>query len=406
MSSKKQYPVMFRVRPINYANQTTKKKQGYKKYYIEYLRRKEAMEKMYEYDTKRYGATGLFDMNGNDLNEQGVKALKKQFESTKGIVWDMVISFDTKFALDHHITDADTAKSLLKYHLENLMISHPYIKKENLMSCFSFHTNTDNPHIQGFICEKEHHRFQPRLDLAYMNDFKHNIEQEAILLSLKKAIEPELTLEQKQFEQRLKHFLATQDQSQQLEPEMRIKEYYVLDKLLENKQLLPTFQYQRYNEYQNYFSESPEQLIKKVVWENFLNENKFRNLIEKHDYQFAEIRNHPTYQTFELNFINQLKQNIKNQPEKFLINNAKSKKLNQAINFDQLPANHQPYNKRQAYYEKAIDQKIIQQVNKAFNMLLTGHSKSLAKEQGYLLNQLQYERQLARNKQLQLEFKK
>ena len=400
MNSKKTYPVMFRVRPINYANQTTKKKQGYKKYFVEYLRRKEAMEKMYEYDTKRYGATGLFDMNGVDINEQGVNDLKKHFERTKGIVWDMVISFDTKFALEHHITDANTAKAVLKNHLENLMVSHPYINKENLISCFSFHTNTDNPHIQGFIAEKEHHRLQPRLELAYMNDFKYHIENQAIINNLKLDKDYQLTYEQKQFEQRLEHFLTTQEQSKQLEPSMRIKEYYTLDKLLENEQLLPTFQYQRYIEYQNYFSESPEQLIKKVVWENFLNENKFKDLVLENDYKFIEIKNHPVYQAFELNFINELKQDIKNEPERFLINPEKSQKIEKEMNFDNFTSN-----KKQLHYEKSLDQKIMQHVNKAFNMLLNNHSKSLAQEQSYLLNQLEYQRQLARSKQMQYEFK-
>ena len=93
-------------------------------------------------DTEK--SSGVFGKNGL-LSKAQRAEIRKQLRTTGSVIWDMVISFETKYG-DRYMRDTKTAQALLKARL-NRFFKSAGLNPDNVVWFAGLHTNTDNRHL-------------------------------------------------------------------------------------------------------------------------------------------------------------------------------------------------------------------------------------------------------------------
>lgn len=104
------------------------------------------------YASKRPGATGFFDANG-DLDKADVSNLRSKLKSTKSTVWSSIISFTQEYGL-MNCNNAEKAQKMLSRTVDNFFDSAG-LDPKNITWCSAYHMNTDNPHLHLIFFENE-----------------------------------------------------------------------------------------------------------------------------------------------------------------------------------------------------------------------------------------------------------
>ena len=382
-----QNPVIFRVQP--YRNFIKNRRSNYFKYITRFEREKE--KGMYiDYITKREGASGIFDMAGKTIEKDQLKAIQKEFAYSKGMVWDIVISFDTKFAYDYHITNTETAKQVLSNELTRMFYEQG-IRLNNLNSFFSFHTNTDNPHIQGVIYEKQPERFNPKIRLELFQQLKTNITLN-VYHNLK--WEPKVA-PRNELEVRLQNYLNLQKEKLLDITPLKIKEYVSLQTLVENKVTIPSLQYFKFKEYEKTMP-PVKQLLANEIFKEYKTTDDYKEMFKNLNMNWDEIRNSDEYKSYESSMINTLKQEILANKDDYILTPQQEMKYYQNITIEpETSIKHDLKNLNIAYEVKKISYSLAR---------LCSPSKSLVLRQVKMLRELEQDRQLAKEKGMELEY--
>lgn len=97
-------------------------------------------------------SSGVFNQNGL-LNYESKRLIREALRNTKSCIWDLVISFETKYGLnnvDSYEDALELVKSVLPKFFKALKL-----KEDNIIWFGGLHTNTDNRHIHISFFEKE-----------------------------------------------------------------------------------------------------------------------------------------------------------------------------------------------------------------------------------------------------------
>lgn len=131
--------------------------------------------------------TGIWDANGVKTEEE-VEELKNKlldFKVNKQHIWDMVISFDSLFVDQYEIFHPEVFDGILSTRLNQMLVKKG-IKPDNAEWFFSFHKNTDNPHIHLGLFEKEAN-YNDKFTWKYgfekddIEEFKFNLSRDIVL---------------------------------------------------------------------------------------------------------------------------------------------------------------------------------------------------------------------------------
>lgn len=143
--------------------------------WIEKLKKKEWGTGIYtnqaKYKIKGSGKVG-------ELSNEEFKQLKKDFIDIKEndrLMWDTVLSFDSKFAEDNDVLIPEVMNKLIEANIDKLFKENNMDPKRMLWG-FSMHGNTDNPHAHLFFQEtkpnkKGEFRFKGSLTEESMSNF-------------------------------------------------------------------------------------------------------------------------------------------------------------------------------------------------------------------------------------------
>lgn len=149
-----------------------------------------AKAEMAPYDYVSYAdnhekSQGVFSKNGL-LTDNEKRQLRNQLRQTNSPIWDMVISFEHDYGLDH-IKSWKDAMEVLNRNLPSLLKANG-MNPDNVVFFASLHENTDNRHIHcsWFEIEPTHHRANKegdfyhngRIILGTVNDMKIDIEEQ------------------------------------------------------------------------------------------------------------------------------------------------------------------------------------------------------------------------------------
>jgi hypothetical protein len=128
---------------------------------------------------------GVFSRNGL-LTDKEKKALRSELRKTKSPIWDMVISFEQAYGLEH-IKSYKDALEILNKNLPQFLKANG-MNPDNVIFFASLHENTDNRHIHcsWFEISPAHHRANKegeffhngRIVLGTINDMKIHIEEQ------------------------------------------------------------------------------------------------------------------------------------------------------------------------------------------------------------------------------------
>jgi hypothetical protein len=129
-------------------------------------------------------SSGVFGRNGLLSKEQKTE-IRKALRTTNSVIWDMIISFESKFG-DKHLTSTEAAQSLLNAQL-NKFFKKAGLNSDNIVWFAGLHTNTDNAHIHLSFFEREPlflrqkdktpHYHNGKLRQIGIDNFKISIEQ-------------------------------------------------------------------------------------------------------------------------------------------------------------------------------------------------------------------------------------
>jgi len=129
-------------------------------------------------------SSGVFGKGGMLSKEQKAE-IRDALRVTGSVVWDMVISFESKYG-DKHLTDADAAQGMLKSQL-NRFFKKAGLNPGNMVWFAGLHTNTDNRHLHVSFFEREPlsirqkdkspHYHNGKLRKTAFEDFRLAIEQ-------------------------------------------------------------------------------------------------------------------------------------------------------------------------------------------------------------------------------------
>jgi hypothetical protein len=128
---------------------------------------------------------GVFSRNGL-LTDKEKKALRSELRKTKSPIWDMVISFEQAYGLEH-IKSYKDALEILNKNLPQFLKANG-MNPDNVIFFASLHENTDNRHIHcsWFEISPAHRRANKegeffhngRIVLGTINDMKIHIEEQ------------------------------------------------------------------------------------------------------------------------------------------------------------------------------------------------------------------------------------
>lgn len=129
-------------------------------------------------------SSGVFGRNGILSKDQKAE-IRKQLRTTNSVIWDMIISFESKFG-DKHLIGTEAAQSLLNAQL-NKFFKKAGLNPDNVIWFAGLHMNTDNAHIHLSFFErkplsirqkdKTPHYHNGKLRQIGIDNFKISIEQ-------------------------------------------------------------------------------------------------------------------------------------------------------------------------------------------------------------------------------------
>lgn len=105
-----------------------------------------------EYVGNKEKSCGVFNQNGL-LNDEQIKELKQNLQTTQSVIWDIVISFREEFG-NNYCRDYDQAYEFMKSEMTRFLKNaglNPY----NIVWYAGLHENTENKHIHVSFFEKE-----------------------------------------------------------------------------------------------------------------------------------------------------------------------------------------------------------------------------------------------------------
>jgi hypothetical protein len=105
-----------------------------------------------DYVGNREKSTGVFGKGGLLTKDQKAE-IRKALRTTDSVIWDMVISFESKYG-DKHLTGTEAAQGLLNAQL-NRFFKRVGLNPGNMAWFAGVHTNTDNAHIHLSFFERE-----------------------------------------------------------------------------------------------------------------------------------------------------------------------------------------------------------------------------------------------------------
>ncbi|WP_339021293.1 relaxase MobL [Spiroplasma endosymbiont of Atherix ibis] len=152
----------------------TNSKEYYKK--IEYLK------------TVKEEVTGVWSKEGL-VNEERLGEIKSnllKINQEKQFVWDTVISFESAFVEKYKIYSPEIVHDVLKDRI-NMLFKSKGINSDKMEWFFTFHKNTDNPHVHLLFFEKEPTRclkgYEPKyhFDKHLLEDFRFRFATDLIL---------------------------------------------------------------------------------------------------------------------------------------------------------------------------------------------------------------------------------
>lgn len=137
-----------------------------------------------DYVGNKEKSSGVFGKDGLLTKDQKAE-FRKALRATNSVIWDMVISFESKFG-NKHLTDTEAAQSLLNAQL-NRFFKKAGLNPNNIIWFAGLHTNTDNAHIHLSFFEREPlsirqkdktpHHHNGKLRQIGIDNFKVSIEQ-------------------------------------------------------------------------------------------------------------------------------------------------------------------------------------------------------------------------------------
>ncbi|ALD66374.1 relaxase MobL [Spiroplasma cantharicola] len=130
---------------------------------------KEYNKKIEYYSKIKSQNLGLWSKEGI-VAENRLKEIKENLlkvDGKKQFVWDSVISFSEPFCEKYNVYNPETIYNTLKDRI-NMLFWSKRIDPDSMEWFFSFHSNTDNPHVHILFFEKEPTRIGERYESEYV----------------------------------------------------------------------------------------------------------------------------------------------------------------------------------------------------------------------------------------------
>ena len=105
-----------------------------------------------EYVGNKEKSCGVFNQNGL-LNDEQIKELKKNLQTSQSVIWDMVISFREEFG-NNYCRDYDQAYEFMKSEMPRFL-KKAGLNPDNIIWYAGLHENAENKHIHVPFFEKE-----------------------------------------------------------------------------------------------------------------------------------------------------------------------------------------------------------------------------------------------------------
>ena len=105
-----------------------------------------------EYVGNKEKSCGIFNQNGL-LDDEQIKELKQNLQTTQSVIWDMVISFREEFG-NNYCRDYDQAYEFMKSEMP-IFLKKAGLNPDNIIWYAGLHENTENKHIHVSFFEKE-----------------------------------------------------------------------------------------------------------------------------------------------------------------------------------------------------------------------------------------------------------
>ncbi|WP_342274865.1 relaxase MobL [Spiroplasma endosymbiont of Cantharis lateralis] len=134
---------------------------------------KSYLKKLEEYKIIKKQSSGIWSKDGI-VDDERLKEIKNnllKIDGDKQFIWDTVISFSDIFCEKYNIYNSETIYNTLKERIDMLFWSKN-VNPDKMEWFFSFHSNTDNPHVHLLFFEKE----STRINSSYQNVYNFDKE--------------------------------------------------------------------------------------------------------------------------------------------------------------------------------------------------------------------------------------
>ncbi len=116
---------------------------------------KSYLKKLEEYKITKKQNSGIWSKDGI-VDDERLKEIKNnllKIDGDKQFIWDTVISFSDIFCEKYNIYNSETIYNTLKERIDMLFWSKN-VNPDKMEWFFSFHSNTDNPHVHLLFLKK------------------------------------------------------------------------------------------------------------------------------------------------------------------------------------------------------------------------------------------------------------